>query len=147
MSLATWWIMFWYITANIFQSSISISWGFQKNQSPFCWLSSLLQQMWGQGANLTKWQHSQWHGDKTWIFHSLLQCRCHIGDWHFGVYSGGKYSGTSLKGLSELRTQYKKPPIKDKFCSPNGAMLIHFYLWKSITAKMTQKWLVPKCPL
>jgi len=41
------------------------------------------------------------------------------------------YSGTSLKGLSELRTQYKKLPyiiIKDKFCSPNGTMLIHFYL-------------------
>ena len=36
------------------------------------------------------------------------------------------YSGTSLKGLSELRTQYKNLPIKDKFCSPNGTMLIHF---------------------
>jgi len=34
-----------------------------------------------------------------------------------------------LKELSKLRTQYKKNlPIKDKFCSPNGTMLIHFYL-------------------
>ena len=40
-----------------------------------------------------------------------------------------EYSGTSLKGLSEFRTQYKKNlPIKDMFCSPNGTMLIHFYL-------------------
>jgi len=47
-----------------------------------------------------------------------------------------EYSGTSLKGLSELRMQYKNLPIKDKFCSPNGTkfcspngtMLIHFYL-------------------
>jgi len=39
------------------------------------------------------------------------------------------YSGTSLKGLSVLRTQYKKNlPIKDKFYSPIGTMLIHFYL-------------------
>jgi len=36
------------------------------------------------------------------------------------------YSGTSLKGLSKLRTQYKKLPIEDKFCSPNGTTLIHF---------------------
>jgi len=36
------------------------------------------------------------------------------------------YGGISLKGLFELSTQYKK--IKDKFCSPNGTMLIHFYL-------------------
>ena len=35
------------------------------------------------------------------------------------------YSGTSLKGLSELT---KNLPIKDEFCSPNGTMLIHFYL-------------------
>ena len=34
-------------------------------------------------------------------------------------------SGTYLKGLSKLRTNL---PIKDKFCSPNGTMLIHFYL-------------------
>jgi len=38
------------------------------------------------------------------------------------------YSGTSLKGLSELRTYTKNLPIKDKFYSPNGTMLIHFYL-------------------
>jgi len=46
------------------------------------------------------------------------------------------YSGTSLKGLSELRTQYKnlELPIKDKFCSPNDTMLIHFYLWKRKTS-------------
>ena len=37
------------------------------------------------------------------------------------------YSGTSLKGLSKLRTQYKTLPIMDMFCSPNGTMLIHFY--------------------
>jgi len=36
------------------------------------------------------------------------------------------YNGTSLKGLSLLRTQYKNLPIKDKFCRPNGTMLIHF---------------------
>jgi len=56
------------------------------------------------------------------------------------------YSGTSLKELSELRTHavQKNLPI-NRFCSPNGTMLIPFYLY--ITAKMTQKWLVPKCPL
>jgi len=44
------------------------------------------------------------------------------------------YSGTSLTGLSELRTQHKNLPIKDKFCSPNGTMPIHFYLWKRKTS-------------
>jgi len=42
------------------------------------------------------------------------------------------YSGTSLKGLRikdtiQKKNQKKKLPIKDKFCSPNGTMLIHFY--------------------
>jgi len=50
------------------------------------------------------------------------------------------YSGTSLKGLSKLRTQYKNLPIKDKFCSPNGTMLICFYLWKRKTSIWQQKW-------
>jgi len=44
------------------------------------------------------------------------------------IYPKDEYSGTSLKGLSELRTQYKNLPIKEKFCSSNGTMLIHFYL-------------------
>ena len=34
----------------------------------------------------------------------------------WGVTCICTYSGTSLKGLSKLRTQYKNLPIKDKFC-------------------------------
>jgi len=58
---------------------------------------------------------------------------------------------TSLKGLSKLRTQYKNLPIKDKFCSPKWYCANTFLSLKEeslyITAKMAQKWLVPKYPL
>ena len=62
-----------------------------------------------------------------------------------------QYSGTSLKGLSELRTQYKKPPQLGQVLQPQWYHANTFLPLKEenlyITAKMTQKWLVPKCPL
>jgi len=57
----------------------------------------------------------------------------------------------SLKGLSELSTQYKKPPYEGQVLQYQWHHANTFLPLKEenlyITAKMTQKWLVPKCPL
>jgi len=46
-----------------------------------------------------------------------------------------KNLGITTRWLSKNRELWQ-----DKFCSPNGTMLIHFYLWKRKTSIKQQKW-------
>jgi len=61
------------------------------------------------------------------------------------------YSGTSLKALSKLRTQLVQKNLRSYWGRVLQFQANTFLPLKEenlyMTAKMTQKWLVPKCPL
>ena len=74
-----------------------------------------------------------------------FQCIYHLQDLSC-LFAATHYSGNSLKGLSKLRTQYKKPPYLGQVLQSQWYHANTFLPLKEenlyITAKMTKKWLV-----